>query len=90
MYETMAVYPLSWTFYLTFIFIVAFVFLNMMIGIVLETLQQEHEKINREDGTGEAGEVHRIELRTLEMEHRMDRIEQLLQQIAKQTGTNKI
>ncbi len=43
MYETMAVYPLSWVFYLTFIFIVAFVFLNMMIGIVLETLQREHE-----------------------------------------------
>ena len=43
MYETMAVYPLSWVFYLTFIFIVAFVFLNMMIGIVLDTLQREHE-----------------------------------------------
>ncbi len=35
MYETMAVYPLSWAYYLSFIFVVAFVFLNMMIGIVL-------------------------------------------------------
>jgi voltage-gated sodium channel len=86
MYETMAIYPPSWIYYLSFIFIVAFVFLNMMIGIVLETLQQEHEKMNREDGTGEAGEVHRIELRTLEMEQRMKNMEQLLQQIVKQTN----
>jgi len=44
--------------------------------------------MNREDGTGEAGEVHRIELRTLQMEQRMDRMEQLLQQIAKQTSVH--
>ena len=56
MYETMAIYPLSWIFYLSFIFIVAFVFLNMMIGIVLETLQREHEQFSRETGEGEAGD----------------------------------
>ncbi|MEJ2516731.1 MAG: ion transporter [Methyloceanibacter sp.] len=44
MYETMEVYPLSGLFYLTFIFLVAFIFLNMMIGIVIQTLQSEHEK----------------------------------------------
>ena len=60
MYETMDVYPLSWIYYLSFIFIVAFIFLNMMIGIVLETLQREHEEMNRELGEGEAGEVHWI------------------------------
>ncbi|MCU7861654.1 MAG: ion transporter [Candidatus Thiodiazotropha sp. (ex Lucinoma kastoroae)] len=68
MYQTMAVHPLSWFYYLSFIFIVAFVFLNMMIGIVLETLQSEHEKLSRESGEGEAGEVHRIDTRTAEME----------------------
>lgn len=47
MYETMAVYPLSWIFYLSFIFLVAFVFLNMMIGIVIQTLQSEHEKFEK-------------------------------------------
>ena len=36
MYETMEVYPYSWAYYISFIFVVAFVFLNMMIGIVLE------------------------------------------------------
>ncbi|MEN8167740.1 MAG: ion transporter [Pseudomonadota bacterium] len=82
MYETMAVHPLSWFFYLSFIFIVAFVFLNMMIGIVLETLQQEHEQFSRESGEGEAGEVHRIEQRTREMEQRLMHMEQLLERMA--------
>lgn len=49
MYETMAVYPLSWIFYLTFIFFSAFVFLNMMIGIVVEVLDEEHKKMMREE-----------------------------------------
>lgn len=78
MYETMAVYPLSWLYYLTFIFVVAFVFLNMMIGIVLETLQKEHEKFDRETGEGEAGEVHWIREHTEAMEQRLERIEEML------------
>ena len=76
MYETMAVYPLSWIYYISFIFVVAFVFLNMMIGIVLETLQREHEQFAQETGEGEAGEVHSIELRTSDMVERMQRMEQ--------------
>jgi voltage-gated sodium channel len=79
MYETMTVHPLSWIFYLSFIFIVAFVFLNMMIGIVLETLQREHEQFSRDSGEGEAGEVHRIDARTREMEQRLIRMEAMLQ-----------
>ena len=78
MYETMAVYPISWLYYLTFIFVVAFVFLNMMIGIVLETLQKEHEKFDRETGEGEAGEVHWIREHTEAMEQRLERIEEML------------
>ncbi|RDH85932.1 MAG: ion transporter [endosymbiont of Galathealinum brachiosum] len=83
MYETMEVYPLSWLFYLSFIFIVAFVFLNMMIGIVLETLQTEHQKNDRENGEGEAGEVHIIEARTREMDQRLIKIEGMLEKISK-------
>jgi len=48
MYETMAVYSLSWIYYLTFIFFSAFVFLNMMIGIVVEVLDEEHKKMQIE------------------------------------------
>ncbi|MCB5162926.1 ion transporter [Marinomonas algarum] len=48
MYETMEVYPFSWMFYIVFIFLTAFVFLNMMVGVVLdvmtrETAEEEHE-----------------------------------------------
>jgi len=45
MYETMKVYPLSWTFYLSFIFLTAFAFLNMVIGIVVNVMNAENERI---------------------------------------------
>jgi voltage-gated sodium channel len=84
MYETMKVYPFSWIYYLTFIFLTAFVFLNMMIGIVLDTMQSEHEKFNREEGIGEAGEVHWIKENSIRMNERMERIETILSKIAEQ------
>ncbi|MFM1897074.1 MAG: hypothetical protein RLZZ385_2148 [Pseudomonadota bacterium] len=42
MYDTMAVFPLSWIYYITFIFLTAFVFLNMMVGTILEVMTAEH------------------------------------------------
>lgn len=44
-YETMEVYPLSWIFYLTFIFFTAFAFLNMVIGIVVGVMEEENHKM---------------------------------------------
>ena len=41
MYEAMEVYPMSWTFYITFIFFTAFPSLNMVIGIVVNEEQQK-------------------------------------------------
>ncbi|MBS3803575.1 MAG: ion transporter [Oleiphilaceae bacterium] len=41
MYVTMEPYPFSWIFYVTFIFLTAFVFLNMMIGVILEVMSEE-------------------------------------------------
>ena len=43
MYESMDVYPLSWIYYLSFIFFTAFAFLNMVIGIVVNVLEQERQ-----------------------------------------------
>lgn len=43
-YETMAVYPMSWIYYMTFIFFTAFAFLNMVIGIVVGVMDEEHTK----------------------------------------------
>jgi voltage-gated sodium channel len=55
MYETMAVYPWSWAFYLSFIFLSAFAFLNMIIGIVVSVLDDEHQKLVAEEAAA-AGE----------------------------------
>ena len=52
MYETMAVYPLSWLYYLSFIFFTAFAFLNMVIGVVVNVLNEEHEKLRKEEQQG--------------------------------------
>ncbi|WP_223787216.1 ion transporter [Marinicella meishanensis] len=48
MYETMGTYPLSWAFYLSFIFFTAFAFLNMVIGIVVNVLEKENAAHERE------------------------------------------
>ncbi|EGV52714.1 hypothetical protein Rifp1Sym_ac00010 [endosymbiont of Riftia pachyptila (vent Ph05)] len=61
----------------------------MMIGIVLETLQREHEQFARDTGEGEAGEVHNIETRTLQMDERLQRMEQMLAQISASQDAKK-
>lgn len=55
MYETMAVYPISWAFYLSFIFFTAFAFLNMVIGIVVNVLEEEHQRVAKAEAEA-AGE----------------------------------
>ena len=57
MYETMEVYGYSWIFYLTFIFFTAFAFLNMIIGIVVNVLEEEHQEQSRLDGEPTLHEV---------------------------------
>jgi len=86
MYETMEVFPFSWAFYLSFIFLTAFVFLNMMIGVVLDVMQEEHEKHNREEGEGTAGDITSIKAQTESMEQRMARMEVMLQQAVARKG----
>lgn len=76
MYETMAVYSLSWMYYISFIFFSAFVFLNMMIGIVVDVLDEEHKKMEAEK-MGETLEEHetfekRIELEVSELHRKLD------------------
>ncbi|MBT8420078.1 MAG: ion transporter [Gammaproteobacteria bacterium] len=79
MYETMDSYGWSWIYYLTFIFFTAFVLLNMMIGIVLDVMQREHENMERDEGKGEAAEVHWLKEHTGAIEERLVRIEALLE-----------
>lgn len=78
MYDTMDSYPYSWVFYLTFIFLTAFVFLNMMIGIVLDVMQKESAAEQLESGQGEAAEVHWMREQMVLMSTQLNRIEQQL------------
>ena len=84
MYETMGIYPLSWIYYLSFIFIVAFVFLNMMIGIVVETLQQEHDRQALEQGDDTNGRLRRLEAQNERIDSRLEGMERLLKQVSAQ------
>ena len=44
MYEVMDVYGFGWIYFLSFIFLTTFAFLNMVIGIVVNVLEDEHAK----------------------------------------------
>ena len=49
MYETMEVYPLSWIFLFNLYLLVCFLrFLNMVIGIVVNVMEQENAKAKKE------------------------------------------
>lgn len=77
MYETMEVYKLSWIYYLTFIFFTAFAFLNMVIGIVVNVLEDEHAKIRKQ----EAIEAH--EPTIADLQQQLEEIKVLLKQQVK-------
>ena len=49
MYEAMVIYSYAWVFFISFIFLTAFAFLNMVIGIVVNVLEEEHQKVMAED-----------------------------------------
>ena len=49
MYETMHVHPTSWIYFLSFIFLTAFAFLNMVIGIVVSVIDEEHQRVKQEE-----------------------------------------
>ncbi len=72
MYETMRVYPMSWTYYLSFIFFNAFVFLNMMIGIVIGKMQEEGDLEQASEHAAEIQDTHNL---LQEISRRLDNIE---------------
>jgi voltage-gated sodium channel len=63
MYETMEVYPLSWIYYLTFIFLTTFALLNMVIGVIVNVLDEEHQRIAKKK-LKEAGEPTLMDLQS--------------------------
>ena len=57
MYETMAIFPLSWIYFVTFIFFAAFVFLNMMVGTILEVMTSEQNSESSEQAHQERDDL---------------------------------
>lgn len=75
MYETMATFPLSWIYYLTFIFLTAFVFLNMMVGTILDVMTREFHRDSEDQAQRERDEMaNRLEV----MERQIGEIRQHL------------
>ncbi|MEE4301992.1 MAG: ion transporter [Pseudomonadales bacterium] len=76
MYATMDVYPVSWLFYLTFIFLTAFVFLNMMVGTILDVMTEEHARETRQEAHDEradmAARLERIEVQLERLSAKLD------------------
>ncbi len=81
MYETMTVYPISWAYYLLFIFLNAFVFLNMMIGIVIDRMQAEREAYDEENNQGKVSELHHVMENTNAILQRMEVLENELKSL---------
>lgn len=52
MYETMEVYPFSWVFYLSFIGLITFIMLNMIVAVIIEVVQ-EHAKLKADKAAGQ-------------------------------------
>lgn len=73
MYETMTVYKFSWAYFITFIFFTAFAFLNMIIGIVVNVMEQEHRAQLQDDIDQEHQEL-------LEIKAELAEIKALIQQ----------
>jgi len=80
MYESMSVYPFSWSYYLSFIFFTAFAFLNMIIGIVVNVLNDEHDRIRQEE---------EAKIKTVTLEELDEKIEHLTRLIEEQKQINK-
>jgi len=72
MYETMEVYPMSWIYYLVFIFLNTFAFLNMLIGIVVNVMEQERAEAHAEE--------HKYDLTIEDLSNQIDELKELIQQ----------
>ncbi|TMO67772.1 ion transporter [Pseudoalteromonas aurantia] len=82
-YETMEVYPMSWVFYLSFIFFTAFAFLNMVIGIVVNVMEDERSKLRQEKES--AKNVPTIE----DLHNEIQELKHLLKQQNSQSNTRE-
>ena len=76
MYETMTIYPMSWVYYITFIFFTAFAFLNMVIGIVVNVMEEEHTKAR--ELKNKAKDAERVATQKAKEEEQEETLKQIL------------
>jgi voltage-gated sodium channel len=76
-YETMEVYGWSWAFYMSFIFFTAFAFLNMVIGIVVNVMEEEHSK---------EAKKHSKEPTMEDLQREISELKQMVSELAKQNN----
>lgn len=74
MYATLEVHPWSWLYFLSFIFLTAFIFLNMMIGIVLDVMQRESaaEAAAEQHARGELTDTEQIRAQLNRVERQLE------------------
>ena len=56
-------YNFAWMYFLSFIIINTYIFLNVIIGIIVETLRRESIRNEIESGEGEAADIQKIILK---------------------------
>ena len=82
MYQTMEVYPLSWTYYVSFIFLITFIFLNIMVAIVIDSWQESRIDQGKNVGPDDDLLKHKpIDTRFTTLENRIEKIESSLLQL---------
>ena len=74
MYESMEIHPWSWMFYILFIFLTTFTFLNMIIGIILDSLNEEH----KDDDTKESRLLEKIIEQNQALAKKVDELESIV------------
>ena len=77
MYEVMAVHGWAWVYFVSFIFLTAFAFLNMVIGIVVNVLEDEHarERAEQDEEQGNAS-LNDLRAEIHELKNMISRLEQ--------------
>ena len=65
MYKGMELYPLAWIFFVSFVLLGTFVVFNMLIGIILNSMEEAREAINAEHEDQSAKDI-KIQLATMQ------------------------
>lgn len=72
-------YDFVWIYFLSFIVINTYIFLNMIIGIIVETMRRESIRSEIESGEGEAADIQKILLQLDILSNQLDKVEKKIE-----------